>query len=224
MEAEPNTETLSDLRGLSAHPYYRIPPREAGNPFFTFDGLACLKSSVDFSTLQYDVLPSLSVIRETFAKRRLSIHDVENLLRIAKELLNYASSWDYNVFGLDMKPAYVVARLSRLFLITDALWAVSEAVGAPMKRETWWGAFMDKLPSPQLLAYTLRPSKPGKASFIHRVSRALEVYRMGKRPSVEEVVGIKRNIFKLPCININFRRPAWDPWRRDDELFEEADE
>ena len=159
-------------------------------------------------------MANLSLVRNMLAKERLMQRDLEILMGVTYELVNYSATWDPGIFAkrrlVDVKePA------ARLFLAVDTVYAACEAVGPAMKRPEWWGSFMARVPTRPVYLFPAGSAGGFTASFLTRIFNALDIYRSGKRPPEKHVVAIKTTIFQLPCFHWKFRKACWDPWRHD---------
>ena len=166
---------------------------------------------------------NLSLLRDLFVRRRLEATDIGPLLRVATDLLAYAGTWNTDKLALTTKLHDLVEPVSRQFLVVDAIFSITQVLGSGMRRETWWDLFMAKILEPpiSLVLMTEEGSSQNYTTFLRRVFTALEVYRSGRRPDAAVVVSIKREVFLLPCIVTNFRHPKWEPWRIDDDKFQQ---
>ena len=205
----------------ASHPFYRIPPREAGVKLPPFDGFAALTTSEEGAYRAVRKLSdNLLAHRKILSNQVLDIKDLEALMDIVRGLLSYTSSWRPDKFSSERKASRLVEPLARQLIVVDAIFTACEAVGTVMNRSAWWGTLMGRIIKP--VAFLAGPSRiavDDKRPLVEQILAMLEIYRSGRRPEPQALVEVKQKIFQKPCAHPAYRRPKWDPWREDDKRF-----
>ena len=218
-----DTETLSlspkriTQANYETHPYYRIPTRDPSiSILLKFDGLAQDKRNIVGVLQKYPLDCTLALIRDIFSKDLIGLEDIKKLVAAADKLLCYASVWKDDTYRLIEAPNKAVYMVARQLLLVDALWCICEVIGPGMERDQWWGSLMRKVKIPENFLVSTK-GREGMRPFLRRAALAFEENSAGRRPSAREIVGLKRQIFKFPCIHSQFTTPRWNAWRKDDD-------
>ncbi|OEH78802.1 hypothetical protein cyc_01169 [Cyclospora cayetanensis] len=195
---------------LARHPYYRVPVGDPGATLPPFDPQNIPgKQGVPLSEILGD-------IRQLLLKSHLSELDMRTLQVDAYRLVQYAN-WVLSQPVQGKRAAIAVYFLARRFLVADAMWCINQVLGPPMNMHLWWDAFMEPLAE----HVSVPPESKSRTGadwtlMAERLMVALYQYKLGQRPAAQEVVELKRQIFRWPCICRDFKSNAWDPWRDDD--------
>ncbi|CDJ36730.1 uncharacterized protein EMH_0094650 [Eimeria mitis] len=158
-------------------------------------------------------------MRILFSKASLTAKDVDALLTEAELLVNYAA---YRLARPSRRftGAYLVMKLSSLFMVFDYLVCTIEVVGDKMNTGRWWPAFVQKFPT----AYFVTERRGRKKTkllnrLVNRLCLALSVYKEGRRPEFREIIDLKRAILAQAYKDSQLANPLWELWRRDDKQF-----
>lgn len=200
--------------GLQNHSFYRLPRADSVVPAVCFDGRLALQSTTEPKHLAKKLL----LLREVFAQDRVSSNNINLLVLLANDLLNYAAQ----LHPTDLEgnsPAQVVMPVARRFLLADALWCICEVVGPSMKKDQWWNLFISNIKITESVVEQRRVESNSWRPLIGRLRDAVELFGQGVRPTPQEIVHLKRAIFCGPNIPPRFKNREWHPWRKDDENY-----
>lgn len=143
--------------------------------------------------------------------------DLHQLMICLEYLVSFAIfQMDCDLTGL--RPRLVCSKLEIAFIVLDALFAVSEVLGAQAKRNEWWDEVTKGIPSYEIpKAKSL--SNPATLKYI-RLSQALKTgldyYKRGRRPPAMLVIALKRGIISTQ-LALGVQKAFWEPLHFDDE-------
>ncbi|CDJ59454.1 hypothetical protein EMWEY_00022240 [Eimeria maxima] len=200
---------------IRSHPYVRLPVLEEG----------VVPKNLEVSTLFYQrplrlsLYANMLAIRNLFAKETLNQNEADHLVTVIEKVVPIV--WLQGQRGpRGRSPIHTVEHLGNCFIAFDAILSAAEILGNSMQLHLWWDDFTASFDT------TFRLTPPGlgltelaefHAQFSRRIIVALNTYKTGERPPLEEVVALKRLLFCYPLGRHRLKDPRWDPWRRDGE-------
>ncbi|OEH78801.1 hypothetical protein cyc_01168 [Cyclospora cayetanensis] len=195
---------------LARHPYYRVPVGDPGVTLPPFDPYHALRKREAW-------LPKiLGDVRQLLLKSHVSEQEMKLLMESAYRLAQYSNK----ALSQPMKDELMTDMLyilARRFLVADALWCISEVLGPSMNMHLWWGQFMEPLAKHVSVRHrSASRSGLNLKQLAQRLVAALQQYKLGRRPPAQQVIELKRQIFRQPCSCPEFRSHTWNPWRDDD--------
>ncbi|CDJ60451.1 hypothetical protein, conserved [Eimeria maxima] len=200
------------------HPFVRLPVLEDGVLLRDFDvsavALAHRRKYQPTTTI-------LAALRELYMRPALDQSGYNTLMRSLEELVHsllvrvrsralFADTmWDLPTLGIH-------------FLAFDFLVSAAQVLGNRMQLHLWWDRFvaafaLDMPPKP--FRKHSRHCAAVQAILRQRLFAALQVYKMGRRLPLGDVVELKRLLLCSPYTHKRFKDDDWDPWRDDEELF-----
>ncbi|KAL8448972.1 hypothetical protein Emed_003324 [Eimeria media] len=193
----------------STHPYYRLPFLQPGRICRTF-------SAKEAFTLRSRRSPSdiLLTMRRLLAQPSITPSEADTLITCCEQLTRHLHG--YHIVPLTQKrPCFVAASLARRFIFLEAMFCSIQVVGSPMRAETWWPQLLQMIPTDYEPSPLCRSSIGTRLA--QRLSAALASLKNGIRPSLEDTVELKRELFKGQSLKLGFDKKLWDPWRKDDD-------
>lgn len=198
----------------AAHPYYRLPAAHPDVELIPLD----VKRALIYTGIGSGIAEKLHPIRTLLLKQQLSATEMQLLLKYGQRLISYAQKFLTKKIAA-AKLSHAIEPLSRRFLVADALWCICSVLGPAMQKEKWWAQLLEKMAN-GLTARLQMEVLIAKDPFFCKLLAAMHLYRKGKRPSAKTVVLLKQSIFRPARSTREFKKPRWDPWRRDDRYFE----
>ncbi|CDJ60043.1 hypothetical protein, conserved [Eimeria maxima] len=116
------------------------------------------------------------------------------------------------------KPSAAVESLGRRFLAFNAFYKVLQVLGDVPQLKESWALMLRKVPT----TYSHKPrcGLEGKYGFQYklakRLSRALELYKLGGAPTFQEVMEIENQLFCMRSSPKCFLTKTWSVWRGQD--------
>ncbi|KAL8424936.1 hypothetical protein Efla_007577 [Eimeria flavescens] len=199
------------------HPYVRVPDVEPETIVRNFRPDAPLDSR--YHPLFF--LGPLQMMRMLLTRRTLSADDVEELL-VAAESLVHVCRVRMEPIAIRQRPNEIVRKLSMRFLILDALVAARYVLRERMLMAHWWPLFAERFSADIKFNMAARGKRQAVLKNFKRIRDlldAIEVYKKGVRPDDDVVIWLKRRIFDARYVQRPYAKPAYNPWRQDDELF-----
>ncbi|KAL8425211.1 hypothetical protein Efla_004304 [Eimeria flavescens] len=193
------------------HPFFRTPRIRAGakkNANYHIDEAFLMESQ---STA---LIPSLREINKLFAKQELHTMDLTLLTSELQKLVKSASNILFSSL-VNRRPGVAVKELGRRILVLDALLRAREVLGESLGLHLWFEGFVEKIPSKYQFALDRNGNKhaPQNHKFALYLSKVLEKYRRGERPSAREVVRIKQRLVCDLEGPSYFTHSAFESWR-----------
>ncbi|CDJ61717.1 hypothetical protein EMWEY_00011840 [Eimeria maxima] len=191
------------------HPYVRLPVLARGvviRPIKVENLLISYNSK-----LRLDC--SLDQLRRLFALRELDQEAVNELVTATEGLVG-AVSYHAKKSLRNNRPVYAAEATGYNFLAFDALVCAIQLLGDYMNLPLWWEGFVaifNRDPFSKMEPLKRRTGGMYR-TLIVRLLEALDIYKTGKRPSLEEVIAIKDILFCSPRAPKAFKDPKWDPW------------
>ena len=198
---------------VRSHPYVRLPMLKAGvAPRSIHASEILTKLPRRFSPHRY-----LLFVRKLFLQETLSQRDVNDLLVAIEELASMSYHRGQRP-PRGINPVFIVEALGYYFMIFDAIVCAIELLGEPMHLELWWNQFTENFVTrfPLSVAPATRSEMAQfNLELARRLSDALDIYKQGRRPPLQEVIALKNKLFCSPLGRNQFKRARWDPWRDD---------
>ena len=194
---------------LRTHPFYRIPEVWVWPAGRSFDE----PRAAAFRCKRQKAVWVLSECRHLLKQQRLTIKELELLLEKTERVYGYATG----PMPVYSRTKGIVDVLGRVFMVLDTLYCAAEALREKSRRHDWWPAVVRHIEN---AGYHGTSKKPvlGTAYWNSPVVTALRVafdyYRMGLRPPLRLVVGLKLAMLMAPNTS-EFKEPTWDAWRED---------
>ncbi|KAL8428190.1 hypothetical protein ACSSS7_007346 [Eimeria intestinalis] len=219
-EEDPSGDTTQEGE-LANHPYVRLPPLRPGVVTRTIRVHEVVTGPLEVNAgSSYDML---SAMRTLLAKPELGPTDADALLQVVELILGYVHN--RITPGVGQRPlSELVCRLGSYFLFFDAVLAAHQILGPAMQIETWWNEFKSsfRIEYPELedSMVPLIEKATTLENFLlaRRLQKALRQFKERRRPSNEEIVDIKRQLYFAN--SYFFRHARWDPWREDDKAHQ----
>ncbi|CDJ58078.1 hypothetical protein EMWEY_00013740 [Eimeria maxima] len=202
------------LRGVSdqllrTHPFHRLPEVEPELPRHPFNE----DKAAGFRRRKQNVVWLLSACRHLLKKEQLTSDELGALMSYTERLCGYATG---------SMPTYSTSKaaidiLGRAFMVLDTLHCLAEVLGSSARKEEWWPAVVRHIENAGYRG-TSKEYVMGKTYWSSPVVNALRValdyYRVGTRPPLRLVVGLKLAMLLSPN-STGFKESKWDPWRED---------
>ncbi|CDJ31859.1 uncharacterized protein EMH_0070410 [Eimeria mitis] len=215
----PTVETSSvastSARDIREHPFVRLPvvnPEDIPRHFSELGSLPC-------DMLLDSPMDAYMTMRSLFAKPSLTAEDVDTLMVKADILVKYAT---HKLARPDrrFKACTLFMKLSSLFMIFDQLVCTIELLGDKMDTDRWWPAFVQQFQTDYIFPeHVPSPKSRMLNRLVNRLSSALEIYKEGRRPPLEEVIDLKRAIITHAYKDSQLANPLWKVWIQDDHEF-----
>ncbi|CDJ44054.1 hypothetical protein, conserved [Eimeria tenella] len=198
---------------ISLHPYVRLPVAQLQDARGGFRR----KFSLTKHPIERSPLPIYEAMRTLFAKSVLTPKESEFLLIQAERLVCYAKAKLATITRL-RSPYFIVRKLASLFVAFDYLVSTIEVLGDQMDVGSWWEPFAQSFVTDFAFpASSMRTQKAReRIRLANRLSAALSIYKKGIRPPLEEIVDLKRILFRKVREYTQFRHPLWLLWIHDD--------
>ncbi|KAL8437683.1 hypothetical protein ACSSS7_000760 [Eimeria intestinalis] len=227
-DAQPSTSAATEegLSGAAAqdskhasHPYVRLPPLGPGKLRRRISVRGLRTGPLDVNA--NSTYGMLSAMRTLLAMREICPVAAEGLLQVVELIVCYARNRIDP--GVTARPlTELVNRLGIYFLLFDAILAAYEILGPALEINTWWQDFASRftIEYPEYDDYT--PPRGQKRIalrnflLVRRLQKALRQFKERKRPSNEEIIEIKRQLFFNK--RYTFGHSRWNPWRDDDAV------
>ncbi|CDJ64002.1 hypothetical protein, conserved [Eimeria necatrix] len=198
---------------ISLHPYVRLPVaqlQDAGGGFRR-------KFSLTKHPIERSPLPIYEAMRTLFAKAVLTPEESDLLLLQAERLVSYANT-KLAMSSRLKSPYFIVRKLASLFVAFDYLVCTIEVLGDQMDTGSWWEPFAQSFDTDFTFPTSSMRTKKAREriKLANRLSAALSIYKKGVRPPLEEIVELKRTLFRKVREYTQFRHPLWLLWVHDD--------
>lgn len=161
----------------------------------------------------------LGWIRSLLGKEELSERDANELVAAAERAVCHLFHFHQSpVLKLGASQAAMV--LARRYLMLDAVVSIMHVVGPAMVAHQWWPELAAALPTTLHFGYTHSPYRRTRAleELATRLSTAVELLKKCIRPSPQETVELKRELFCKKTSPQCFMGLQWEAWRLDDGL------
>ncbi|KAL8439017.1 hypothetical protein Efla_002426 [Eimeria flavescens] len=210
---------LKELGNLSMHPFIRLPivPPEAIPRDFNPQWFKPM-----FGRTGQQML--LCRIRERLLKPELDAAEVQQLMLETEKLVRIAAA-RARIGASPKGPWHRIRYLGTIFLILDVVVSVRELLGPRMAASRWWDQFVNSLPT-DYQPTKARPDAKIMTKINHKLVALLlagiKTFKTGVRPDLKEVLKVKRMLLCSPYSIKYFKEHQFDPWRKDDEEFRQA--
>ncbi|KAL8440887.1 hypothetical protein Emag_007644 [Eimeria magna] len=201
---------------LENHAFFRLPVVDNSTlrEFNLHSGRARPRSSSHVLSTAHDLL----------ARPALSASEAELLMSTMELLVSY-TRWGMGRTVSSGNYSHLLRQMGLYFIILDAVVSARQILGPKMVPERWWPSFVASIPTESYLPES--PTLPRIAErytyqLIKRLRPALKLLMAGIRPSVEDVVSIKRLLFCSQKSLAYFKGARWNAWRDDERKFCEA--
>ncbi|CDJ60319.1 hypothetical protein, conserved [Eimeria maxima] len=196
-----------------SHPFYRLPKLETGARLKEFS----VRDAFEYSKTLRVHEPLLHYIRSSLVKDTLSEDEANGVLRISERLVSHLYHFQATAVST-LRPSNAVSVLGRRYLMLDALAGAVQVLGPPMRAREWWQKLVGAVQSRVVLFPSVYRDERARAyaALAVRLSTAIDVLKQGIRPDASETVSLKRDLLCREVCHPEFRRPPYDPWRRDD--------
>ncbi|CDJ29821.1 LOW QUALITY PROTEIN: uncharacterized protein EMH_0052950 [Eimeria mitis] len=132
------------------------------------------------------------------SKASLTVQDAEAVLTEAELLVDNASH-QLRRPPSNWTAAYLVMKLSSLFMVLDCVVCTTEVLGDKMNAGRLWGEFAQKFRADYFLPGTGRKLRQRALKrLVNRLSYALSIYKEARRPALQEIIELKGAIITLP--------------------------
>ncbi|CDJ28895.1 uncharacterized protein EMH_0044920 [Eimeria mitis] len=197
---------------LRTHPFYRHAGRQQNLSGRSFSEEKAASSYVCHAS----AVPLLSECRRLLKKLRLTKEELEKLLDYTERLSGYAST-HMPAHNRPSTTSYAVETLGRVFLILDTLYCAAEVLGDASKKDSWWPSIVHHIENARYRggsSETVMRRPCWSSAILNALNVALDYFRIGRRPPLQLVVGLKLAIFLSPRSTV-FKNAKWDNWRKD---------
>ncbi|CDJ32514.1 uncharacterized protein EMH_0044900 [Eimeria mitis] len=221
--APPTIVEFGDLQASTSYGMWKLPQDIRKHPYVRLPALAkdVVVKHVDVDNLfnpmrmKEQFHPPLVKLRKLFSKDVLSQDDADAVVRAIEELVG--SAWYQARKSFRRRPVHAAETCGQHFLIFDALVSAFELLGDSMELPLWWGRFVaafDGDPSARLPPVSDHAGGV-RRRMIRRIQNALDIYKTGRRPLLQEVIALKKLLFCSSATPGSFNDKQWDPWRED---------
>ncbi|KAL8443904.1 hypothetical protein Emed_006499 [Eimeria media] len=198
---------------LEEHAFFRLPIVDCSNlrEFNLHSGRARPRSSSQV----------LSKVHALLTRPRLSAVEAEHLMETIERLVSY-TCWGMGRRVTVGSYSHVLRQLGLYFIILDSVVSAIQILGPKMVPEKWWASFVASVPTDSHLPEPpkfFRIERGYTYQSIKRLRPALELLKTRVRPSVEEVVSLKRMLFCSEESLAYFKGKRWNAWRDDERNF-----
>ncbi|KAL8455637.1 hypothetical protein Emag_000567 [Eimeria magna] len=193
----------------STHLYYRLPVLQSGPicRFFSTREAFAYRSRRS----PKEILP---VIHRLLSQPSITVSEADLLISCCEQLARHL--YGYHKVPVSRKrPCFAASCLARRYLFLEALFCSIQVLGSAMRAESWWPQLLQLIPTDYVAPVACRNS--AGTLIAERLSSALALLKDGIRPSLEETVNLKRELFKGKSLKLGFENRAWDDWRKDDD-------
>ncbi|CDI85375.1 hypothetical protein, conserved [Eimeria praecox] len=205
-----------------SHPYVKLPVVNPEDVRRTF------RRNIAFSSVLFERF-SLNIyvrMRALFAKPSLKASQVDALLSQCEYLVNYALH-RLTAAPTKLLPFFVSRKLAELFFMFDYVVCTIELLQEKMDTGSWWEEFVSNFYTEYYFPadyQSKRDSRRRLPTLINRLSKALSIYKEGARPPPQDIITLKRSIFKLLGKHGLFEHDLWNLWKKDDADYRNRNE
>lgn len=213
---EPHQPLTQPEFGQKVHAYYRLPSVQPGIPHISFIQRRCF----DVRRASKNAVNTLRLMRLLFSKEVLNEEDMLTLARLTEDIVAHGIMHESSPL-----PTRGAARLSELLsrqlIILDAVLCSLHLFKEEPHSSFLWTSLLKALPPFDTPSLESSVSAHGATygEFLWQLGSMLSIYKQGIRPTMNDVIEVKRNIF-CKIAPHNFGRSHWDEWRRDDGVGE----
>ncbi|KAL8435292.1 hypothetical protein Efla_002547 [Eimeria flavescens] len=198
---------------FGSHLYYRLPVLASGSLRRTFN--------YEFVTKHrpFDRLPirAVRLMRKYLSKPGLHINEAQELLAASERVANYVAHTQHTSLYSSPLPD-AVDGFGRRYIMLEAIFCTIQVLGPAMVADRWWPQFAERIAAeyPKVHA-SIYPKRRVWFNLACRLISALELLKNGVRPSLEDTVQLKRDLFSSELSTNYFQSPMWDEWRAMDD-------
>lgn len=198
-----------------AHPFYRLPKLSPEIKVRQFSA----EKAFSRGNLISQASAVLGWIRSLLVKEELSERDVNELIAATERAVCHLFYFHQSPI-IKLGAAQAAMVLARRYLMLDAVVSVMQVVGPAMVAHQWWPELAAALPTTLHFGYTHSPYRRTKAleELATRLSTAVELLKKCIRPSPQETVELKRELFCRKSSPQCFMGLQWEAWRLDDGI------
>ncbi|CDI87859.1 hypothetical protein EPH_0065150 [Eimeria praecox] len=204
---------LVDCSGIQQHPYVHLPVWEKG----VVPRDVRVSRLFDERRRRLSSYVYLLTLRKLYAQETLNQKDADLLVNAVERLVT--TSW----LGSRREPKgplplFIVEVLGDYIITFDAIVCAIQLLGEHMQLPLWWDKYIESFDTEYIL-YAHEPRGGKKARFhrhlAERFMAALNIYKQGLRPHLQEVIALKKLLFCTSFGAHRYKHPRWDPWRKD---------
>ncbi|CDJ36428.1 uncharacterized protein EMH_0085110 [Eimeria mitis] len=165
-----------------------------------------------FRTRSQDVPLLLADCLNLLTLPYLSTDEFDLLLGYTERLAGYAAG----MMPVNCTGRSAVGVFGRIFIVVDTLFCSAEVLGQSAMKNVWWPKVLRHIEGAwdgQMQTTGAISVPDWKARVLNALFVALDHYRVGQRPPLHLVIGLKFALFVSP-VSTGFQNPKWDPWRK----------
>ncbi|CDJ65545.1 hypothetical protein, conserved [Eimeria necatrix] len=201
----------------AGHPFVRLPSVEFGvKPRHLVPQRFFLHSRTNLSPFPY-----MRTLRQLLIRKSLDQAGAEALMDALEKLVDII--WTQAQGRTQQRrPAVAVSLLGKDFIAMDFIVSAIQLFREAMELNSWWGKFISGFRTNYYFhgAGSVRPRvRNHNTQLVNRLLSAMRIYKQGLRPSLDEVIALKRMLFCSPSAPKPFTEHYYDAWRHDDDLF-----
>ncbi|CDJ53591.1 hypothetical protein EBH_0007920 [Eimeria brunetti] len=202
---------------LDRHPFYRLPVLAPGVSAAPFCAEAVTNPPPKYATPRV-VYACLFSLRDLFLKDTLQQNEALAVRAAAVRLSNHMLRWHTEPLR-PMPYSDIAYQLGRRYLMLDAIYSAILVLGASPESMEAFNKLAQQIPVDAHVAPDSKCSKTRvNLEIISRVIAALRKLKKGVRPSAEETVRVKRDLFTR-LRHRYFKGCQYHWWRLDDQQF-----
>ncbi|CDJ37907.1 hypothetical protein, conserved [Eimeria tenella] len=202
----------------AGHPFVRLPSVEFGvKPRHLVPQRLFLHHRSNLSTLPY-----MKTLRQLLTRNSLDQAGTETFMDALERLIDIVWTQAQGR-SQQRRPAVAVSVLGKDFLAMDFIISAIQLFGEAMELSSWWERFVGGFRTNYYFhgGGSVRPRvRNYNTQLANRLLSAIRIYKQGLRPSLEEVIALKRMLFCSPSAPKPFTEYSYDAWRHDEEIFQ----
>ncbi|KAL8424413.1 hypothetical protein Efla_001015 [Eimeria flavescens] len=159
----------------------------------------------------------MNVVRALLTQDTLQGEELYQLATMVQQILSYAFLHEGASVAHCHSHYEACVYLGRRFLVLEQAMTALQVLREDLNA-LWWRELTNRIShecKPVPFSVPLTPHQ----WLAYRLSEAIRLMKEGLRPSKEEILELKMEIFFASHAPAAFRRPRWDPWRKDHSDF-----
>ncbi|CDJ49260.1 hypothetical protein EBH_0058910 [Eimeria brunetti] len=206
-------------QNLGEHPFFRLP---SVSPFALVRSFT-RKNGTWRQRQTLAEMNAIIAIKDVLKKQQpLMSRDLRWLLENLEHLVEFSLRQEQVVVD-NIRPANAVKKLGSALLMTDAMFAAAEVLGAYAKKHEWWQDVMATLPiyrRPTVVS-AAKHSSQQSLMLLQLLQSTLDIYRGGQRPLPLLLVPLKQILLCTDAVP-KLRKGNWTRFQRDDADWQRA--
>ncbi|KAL8424246.1 hypothetical protein Efla_007295 [Eimeria flavescens] len=203
---------------IAKHPYVHIPALRQGVQPRRFS-LNNMMSPDQCPRRHVNVLRK---VRQLLLRPTLNQADADLLVNLSEKLASHAVHMMASDISF-LRPYAAAEQMGRRFMLFNALYSASLALGASWSLEPWWELLASKMTTDYLYYAEFRANvNKFNVALTDDLMEALRLYKLGMSPTNADIISLKFRLFCKPQSPYFLRDASWRPWREDGESAQET--